>query len=162
MSAFFETIYPNAKIPKSNEIGKSIPCIHCKRKILVSKWDTWNGFLVKCPYCNKYHGKHFNKKAILLGSFFFHALGFFFTVRPLKALLLIIIFGGIGVFGNYLLTKELLPQLLEIVLVILFLFAPMILNGIFILFHEKKLNSSKGMMQENVTSILEEVISFFI
>ena len=153
--------YPLAKIPGKSYRGKNKLCIHCRKNIKVKRWDAWNGFLVKCPHCKKLHGDNWNVKAILWGSFFLHAFSFFFTMRPQKALLLIAVFILIALLGNYTLEREILPQIFETALVILFIFAPIILNGVLIIFHESRLNYSKKSGKEKAYSFLEEVFSFF-
>lgn len=147
MLRIYRSNFPAAKIPGELSSGVVSTCIHCAKKLQLSRWDDWNGFLVICPHCKKLHGKNWNKKAILWGSFFINALSFFFTMRPLKALVLLMAMLGFAVFGNYVMDRELLPQSVEFLAVILFIFAPIMLNGILVIIHEKEsiiLNPLKG------------------
>lgn len=153
-------MYPLAQIPTGKKFRTIKNCLQCKKKISFSKWDAWNGFLSKCPYCGRINGGEWSPKAILWGSFFFNALSFFFTMRWHKALLVISIYVLVGVLGNSLLDRGFLPQPVETVLAILFIFLPLLINGVLIYFHARALNYSTKTRKENVLSLLEEIFSF--
>lgn len=144
MPNFIRPNYPSATIPTAKKGGVVKPCIHCHKQIKLGRWDSWNGFLVRCPFCSKLHGKHMNPKGILWASFFINALSFLFTLRLRSALLLIVIFVVTGFIGNHLLNIEFFPQPVEFCLVIIFLFLPVFMNTVFIMNHESNLRLASG------------------
>jgi hypothetical protein len=122
--------------------GISRSCFQCGKLLLVSRWDDWNGFLIRCPHCGRYHGKNWNLKAILWGSFFFHAFSFFFTMRPLSASICVVVLLLIGLGGNQVIDRDWFPQWLEFVAVVGFLFTPLLINAGMIINHETSLGLS--------------------
>lgn len=150
-----------AKLPGEGLKGILRPCFHCKESIVVSQWDEWNGFLLRCPHCRLAHGKNWKVKSILWASFFVSAFSFFFTVRPRKALLLVSIYLGIGFAGNMIIDREIFPQWLEFIAVVFFLFTPLLMNGALIVVHESRLGRSPNSKKGQVISLLEEILGFF-
>ena len=117
-------------------------CIRCGEEFRVKRWDSWNGFLVECPHCGGLHGKRWNIRRVLLASFVFHAFSLLFTMRPAKSLPALAAFIALGVGGNFLLDSESVPDSLEMGGVILFVFAPMLINAAVLVMHERGLDSS--------------------
>src|SRR3954471_6512164 len=81
-------------------------------------------------------------KSILWASFFISALSFFFTMRPWKAALLILIYISIGFIGNSIIDKGYFPRWLKFVAVVIFAFTPMITNAALTVVHESQLGKS--------------------
>lgn len=160
MNHRFRSELPLARIPGTKPGGKVRACFNCGYDLAVSRWDDWNDFLVACPYCRKAHGKKWNRTAILWATFFIHAFSFFFTMRPRKALVLVLAFAFIAIPGYYVLDYEVLPQPIEFVAVLLFVFAPLAINGGLIAVHHRLLGTS-GWTKENTLSFLEALLSYF-
>jgi hypothetical protein len=158
MSNRFQSNIPSAKKPIEGRKGTVRACIHCGKDLVVRKWDDWNGFLVVCPHCKKIDGKHWNKKAILYGSFFVNAASYFFTMRPLKALMLTAVTLIVGIVGYQII--DFIPQPFDVFLVTLFLFMPMLINGMLIVIHEKQINHTYRTTKENALSLFQEVLSY--
>jgi hypothetical protein len=156
---FLNSDYPVGRLPQGSAGGTVKPCIHCKNNLRLSKWDSWNGFLVRCPHCRELHGKHMKAKGILWFSFFFNALSFFFTLRLKYALFLFSVFVVAGVFGRYLLNGEFFSQPLELFLMISFMFLPVLINGLVIAVHESDLRSGNksGNKKKSVLELLTNV-----
>lgn len=76
----------------------------------------------------------------MLASFLFSAFSFLFTMRPRNAVLSILGFIVAAFIGNYIL--DTLPDLLQIVIVIVFIFSPMLVNAIILMKHERDLDNS--------------------
>jgi hypothetical protein len=69
----------------------AIACVHCGNPIVMSGWDNFNGFLVECPHCHGFHGRRWSIRAVTAVGFVLNALSFLFTMRPGRALLVIVI-----------------------------------------------------------------------
>lgn len=149
--------YPRAQRPDMSSAGQITLCLHCKKGIRLSKWDNWNGFLVRCPFCERLHGKHMRPKIVLWASLFINALSFFFVVRPKKAGILAAVFLLVGLSGYTILGKEYISPNAEVVLVVVFLFLPVILNGIFILIHEANLGHSGTNQKMKVAELVSNI-----
>jgi hypothetical protein len=80
-------------------------------------------------------------------------------MRPRKALAALIVFAVIAVAGNYFLGQEVLPQPVETVVTVAFIFAPVIINGGLIVGHQHLLGRSDG-ARKNFLTLLGEVSSF--
>lgn len=156
----FKFQIPLASRPNDSVKGVAKFCNHCNKEIILKSWHSWNNFLVKCPFCNKVTGVYWWAKKVLLISFFIHAFSFFFTMRFSNALITFIGFVILAIGGNYILTKEFLPQLLEIFGVVLFLLAPMIINGIVLLKHNSYVQkvSNKERMRE-IKEVVQDLVS---
>lgn len=141
--------------------GVTVSCRHCSEQIKLSRWESWNGFLVRCPYCDQINGKAWRAKPIIWGSILFNAFSFLFTTRPLKALILIFLFAGIAITGNYLGLSDTGSPLLDVASVSLFFFSPAMINAVLILRHNEILRESQPMIK-NVVDLAEEVVQGFI
>src|SRR5215212_9563658 len=105
--SFSDTGYPKGSLPNTKTDGETVaPCLHCGKQLALKKWDSWNGFLVQCPNCGGLHGKRWNIRYVLLASFVFNAISFFFTMRPAKAAIAFSVFVVLAIAGNYLLDNE--------------------------------------------------------
>lgn len=136
------TGYPQARLPEEAKPGQTIqPCLHCHQRLALSKWDSWNGFLVQCPNCGGLHGKRWNSRRVLLASFVFNAFSFLFTMRPAKAVIALMAFIVFAVAANFI-DSEKIPDLLEIVGGSIFLLGPMLINAIVLVKHERDLDNS--------------------
>jgi hypothetical protein len=150
---------PVAQIPDSKNSKRSQPCIRCGRKLVVSRWDDWNSFLTTCPHCRGVHGKPRSIRPIIFGSILFHALSFFLTMRPLKALVLFVVVGGLFA-GSFFLDSLRLPYAVEIVLVVAVLFAPMAINLAVLLQHWRILRKRQS-REAKMTEAVETAVDLF-
>jgi hypothetical protein len=133
--------YPKASLPDQVKQGAIIKrCFHCGKDLSLKKWDSWNGFLVECPRCHGLHGKRWNIRRVLLASFLFSAFSFLFTMRPRNAALSLLGFIVAAIFGNFFLDR--FPDLVQIVIVIVFFFSPMLINAVILMKHERDLDDS--------------------
>lgn len=93
------------------------------------------------------------------GSFFFSGFSFFFTLRPAKAVVVAGIF-FIAVFAGYFaIEREVLPQPLDVFLVIGLLFAPILINTCLLVVHERRLRHSDEKTEEQALELVEEIAS---
>lgn len=136
--------YPRGHHPREAKQGEIIkPCLHCGKEVALSRWDSWNGFLVQCPHCGGLHGKRWKIRQVLFASFLFSALSFLFTMRPPRALLLVMGFIILAVLANYLVfDSEAISDLLEVGVAAGLILGPMIVNGIVLMVHERDLDDS--------------------
>jgi hypothetical protein len=81
-------------------------------------------------------------------------------MRPWKAALLIVTYVSIGFLGNAIIDRDIFPQWLEFVAVVLFLVTPMITNAVLIVVHESRLGRSPDSKKSQVISLLQEILSF--
>ena len=133
--------YPKANLPATVEPGEIVkPCLHCGKDLSLKRWDSWNGFLVECPYCHGLHGKRWNIKRVLLASFMFNAISFLFTMRPRNALLSVFAFITVAIVGNLFLDR--FPDLFQVVMASVFLLGPMVINAVILIKHERDLDNS--------------------
>jgi hypothetical protein len=141
--SFAGTRYPRGRLPHDAKQGETIrPCLHCGKELALKKWDSWNGFLVQCPHCGGLHGKRWRIRRVLFASFLFNAFSFLFTMRPRNASLWLSGFVVFAVVGNYLLDSDKIPDMLEIVGVLVLILGPMLINGIVLIRHERDLDNS--------------------
>ncbi len=96
-------------------------------------------------------------KPILWISFFINAASFFFTLRLRNALALFGVFLAVGLIGNYLMVIEFFSQPVEFCFVILFLFLPVVLNGLFLTIHESNLKHQHSSKKENVLELASDI-----
>jgi hypothetical protein len=137
-----KTSHPRGYFPdqlRQREVIKS--CSHCRNDFGLKKWDCWNGFLVVCPHCDGLQGRSWNIKSVLLASFFFHAVSFFFTLRLPKAIFAVLGFILVGFGGNYVLDHYQIPDLLAVIGAALFILAPMLINALILVLHERALDA---------------------
>jgi hypothetical protein len=122
--------------------GKTVkPCLHCGRNLTLSRWDSWNGFLVRCPSCGGMHGKRWNIRRVLFASVFFSAASFIFTMKPRIAVIAISVFLVCLLVGNYVLLDR-LSDIVQLVVVSIFLFAPAVINAAILAKHEHDIERS--------------------
>lgn len=79
--------YPLAKAGSLRD--RSVPCVHCGNRLVVSRWDHHLGFLYECPWCHRFHGKEWGFWVLLRVVFLSIVVGlmsFIVTMRPLNAL----------------------------------------------------------------------------
>ena len=143
-----DTSYPRAHLPHEAKPGETIqPCLHCGQKLALTKWDSWNGFLVQCPNCGGLHGKRWNIRRVLLASFVFNAFSFLFTMRAPKAWIALIPFILFALAGQFLIDAEKIPDMLEIAGGAVLLLGPMLINAIVLIKHERDLDNSASQAQ---------------
>ncbi|HWN09059.1 MAG TPA: hypothetical protein VNO50_07275 [Pyrinomonadaceae bacterium] len=142
--ALTDSAYPRGRRAHEAKQGETIkPCKYCGKEVALTKWDSWNGFLVQCPHGGGLHGKRWNIRRVLLASFVFNAFSFLFTMRPPRALLALVVFIILAVLANYfLLDSEAIPDLLEIAVAGVLILGPMIINGIVLMVQERDLDDS--------------------
>lgn len=137
-----DTSYPRARVPQQAKQGDTVkPCLRCGKELALSKWDSWNNFLVQCPNCGGLHGHHWNIRRVLLASFIFNAFSFLFTMRAPQAWIVLGVFIALEV-GTYFLDSEKIPDMLELAGVSLLLLGPMLINAIVLIKHERDLDNS--------------------
>lgn len=137
------TSYPQGRLPHQVKEGDTIKsCIHCGREVGLTKWDSWNGFLVQCPNCGGLHGKHWNIRLVLLASLLFNAFSFLFTMRLARAVPALLAFIVVVVVTNFFLDSEAIPDLVEIAIGSVILLGPMLINAIVLMKHERDLDDS--------------------
>jgi hypothetical protein len=117
------------------------PCIHCRKSLTLSRWESWNGFLVRCPQCGGLHGKHWNIKRVLFASILFHELSFPFTMRPRTALIAVVSFALIGLIGNYAFLNR-ADDLIGLAGASIFLLSPVVINAAILVKHEHEMDQS--------------------
>lgn len=143
-----DTSYPQGRLPRQVKEGDTIKsCIQCGREVGLTKWDSWNGFLVQCPNCGGLHGKHWNIRRVLLASFLFNAFSFLFTMRPAKAVPTLLAFIAAVVIGNFFVDSEAIPDLVEVAIGGVILLGPMLINAIVLIKHERDLDDSTPPIQ---------------
>ena len=118
---------------KKTRIGTIKSCTNCNKKIRLKRWDSWNNFLVRCPFCERLHGHRWDAGKVLMASFILQPLTFFFTFRPIKALFVFILYICIILLGLWLLNSKIFPMLLEVFGAFVLIFIPMFVNGIALL-----------------------------
>jgi hypothetical protein len=120
--------------------GIRVGCYHCRRSVIVSRWDSWNGFLYRCPHCGFAHGKLWRAGSVLFASLIFNLLSFFGTMRPKRAVILAGAFGVFWVvmfFGNFS-----IPEPYDLLVLGGVFLAPLIINGILLLRHQSILQTA--------------------
>jgi hypothetical protein len=127
---------------KQSTHGKTVkPCLHCGRNLALSRWDSWNGFLVRCPNCGGMHGKRWNIRRVLFASLIFNAASFIFTMKPRNAVITISIFLVVVFVGNYFLLDR-LPNIIQLLAVSVFLLGPAVINAAILVKHEHDIDRS--------------------
>jgi hypothetical protein len=94
--------YPSGVVPiptGSSLVG--VRCRHCAQPFGITRWDSWNGFLVNCPRCGGHHGKPWHLGRLLLAGFLFNAFSFFFTMRPRLAVTAFGSFAGVAALSAW-------------------------------------------------------------
>ncbi len=149
--------YPVAKSTDSPG-GKIKECKTCKQGMKISKWTSWNQFLVRCPNCKELNGERWNIRTVLWASFLLQPLSFFCTARPRNALILIFSYFLVAFLGSFILGLEILNQFIEVIGVACFMFFPMIVNGILLSIHNYDIEiglGRKGLVMEIVGIVLD-------
>lgn len=140
--------YHRAHLPQEARTGEIIhPCFHCGQQIALRRWDSWNGFLVECPHCHALHGKRWNIKVVLMAGFMFHALSFFFTMRPRQAFLSIAGFGLFAFTGNYILDHFQIPDIAAVAGAAVFMLGPLLVNAVLLIKHEHDFDKRAPLQQ---------------
>ena len=130
------------KSEKATTLGNIIkPCLHCGKNLSLDRWDSWNGFLVRCPNCGGLHGKHWRIRNILFASILFNALSFPFTMRPRYAIIAVFSFVIFALVGNFLLLDR-VSDIVALVGVSIFMLGPTIINAAVLVKHEHDLDQS--------------------
>ena len=96
-------------------------------------------------------------KPILWVSFFLNGASFFFTMRARRALTFFSVFAACAALGYYLLEIEVFPQLVEVLLVIVFLFLPVIINAVVLAVHESDLRHSASSTKEKTLELADNI-----
>ena len=149
--------YPYAKSIHSLG-GKVKKCKSCKQRMRISKWDSWNQFLIRCPNCKKLNGERWNIRTVLWASFLLQPLSFFCTARPRNAFILISSYCLVALLGSFILELKILNQFIEVIGMACFLFFPMIVNGILLSIHNYDIEiglGRKGLVMEIVGIVLD-------
>ena len=141
--------YPRGRPSHEAKAGDTVkPCLHCGKDLALTKWDSWNGFLVQCPNCGGLHGKVWSIRNVLLASFVFNAFSFLFTMRPPRSVLALIGFLTLVILSNlFVLNSEVVPDMLEMVVAGVLLLGPMLINAILLVKHERDLDNSAPPIQ---------------
>jgi hypothetical protein len=136
--------YPYAGLPSQPTTAHPTEqCHHCGQHIVIPKWDRWNGFLLRCPYCQGLHGKPWNIKRIAMAGMFFNLFSFLFTMRPTRAILTMLGFAAWYFGGVYLLDRnQIVNGPIFMTWVVGFLLGPMILDSILFVRHQIDLEKS--------------------
>lgn len=120
---------------------KNTRCIACNQPLSLSAWDHFNGFLVPCPSCKRWHGKMWYTKTVMLAALFLNALSFFFVMRPRRALLSLIPFLAlVGIAATGVVDRG--PEWLMLTWVVFFLFGPMAVNAVLLIRHRARLGEA--------------------
>jgi hypothetical protein len=103
----------------------------------LTRWEAWNGFLVRCPECHGVNGKEWGKLGIYAGLFF-NAFSFFFLMRPKRAALAFAAFVmGFAFLGAF---EERLPDNFGLILGTVLVIAPAIINAVLVVKQQTALN----------------------
>ena len=136
--------YPLAQAGNSAAPGPGIlrPCYQCGNPLRIGRWADWNGFLFQCPFCGGTHGKPWSARGHILGSLFFNAFSFFFTMRWRQALPFflgfVLLIAGISAALN----QGRLSQTVELVLAGTGFLGPVAINSVLLLRHEMALKTA--------------------
>ena len=126
--------YPLAERVTPVNAASAVECVHCKSAIVVGRWDKLNGFLVECPSCHGYHGRRWSARAVGAASFVLNGISFFFTMRPMKAWIALIVWAAAVYF---LMPKtEYAPDWVQASALIALLFGPLIINLVLLVRHQ--------------------------
>lgn len=131
-------------------------CDFCKKDIGLTRWESWNGFLVRCPYCSCVNGMPWKTKTVVLASFLFQPFSFFVTMRFRRAMIAFTIYLVVSIAGAYLMQREILPQIMEVFGVVLFLFVPILINAVVLLKHNSSIRRRND-NSENIADLLDGV-----
>ena len=130
--------YPVAERITPLNAASSVACSHCGSPIAVPTWDRWNGFLLRCPHCRGFHGRAWNIRGLALASFLLNAVSFLFTMRPSKAIPVIILWSV--TFWLLLPRSERWPDWEQATLFIALFVGPMVINAVLLIRHEVDLD----------------------
>lgn len=130
--------YPVAERPSPLNAASAVTCIHCGKPLVVSRWDRINGFLVLCPHCRGFHGRRWNVRALAFASLMLNALSFFFTMRPWRAVLMLV--GWIAFFGLVLPAAERWPDAVQVLAFGIAMLGPMVINALLLIRHQVDLD----------------------
>jgi hypothetical protein len=136
--------YPTAELYSEATKTKGIRrlCYHCGVALIISRWEDWNGFLLKCPNCGQLHGKSWNAYRTVLASVFLNALSFFLTMRRKQALLCFVVFAILLAGLSVALERGRLSGASELVLLGVSFLGPFAINSMLLLRHETALKSA--------------------
>jgi len=138
--------YPVAKAygESSQKRGVVRACYHCGKPLEISRWDDWNGFLFRCPYCKQVHGKSWRAYPTLLASILLNGISFFFTMRWRHALPWFMAFVLLFVSVSVVLDRGQLPETLSLALLGVALMGPLAVNSVLLLRHEMALKAASA------------------
>ena len=108
----------------------------------LSRWEDWNGFLLRCPHCGGIHGRPWSPYGTLLASLFLNAFSFFFTMRWRRALPLFWGFVLLAVVAGTALDRGQLSETFKLVLLATFFLGPVAVNSVLLLEHEMALKTA--------------------
>jgi hypothetical protein len=142
--------YPTAELYSEDTKMKGIRrlCYHCSVALNISRWDDWNGFLLKCPHCGQLHGKSWNAYRTVLASVFLNALSFFLTMRRKRALLLFVAFALLLAGLSVALERGRLSGFSELVVLSVAFFGPFAINSVLLLRHETALKTASAVSHQ--------------
>ncbi len=126
--------YPIAERTTPVNASSAVECIHCRNPIVVSRWDKLNGFLVECPACHGDHGKRWSARTVGAVSLILNAISFFFTMRPSRAFVAMILWAGAIVL--ILPRTEYAPDWIQASAFIVFFLGPVIINMALLVRHQ--------------------------
>jgi hypothetical protein len=135
-----------AQNESSRASSRLVPCVHCGKPIVIARWDRWNGFLVRCPSCNALHGKRWSIKAIALASVFLNVASFFFTMKPLRAITVIVVW----CVAAFLIVPrvESAPDAVQATVIGLLILGPVLVNMVLLVRHRIRLDQQPSAVQE--------------
>jgi hypothetical protein len=142
--------YPYAGLPSQSTTAQPMDqCRHCGRQIVIPRWDRWNGFLVRCTYCQGLYGKPWRTKRVVMAGLLFNLFSFFFTMRPRRAILTMLGFAAWFAGGVYLLDRyHIVNGPIFMTWLVGFLLGPMILDAILLIRHQIDLEKPPPSLNE--------------
>ena len=117
-------------------------CRHCGKALRISRWDDWNGFILRCPYCEGLYGTCWSLNRTLLASLFLNAFSFFFVLRWKRALPWFLGFVLLAAITNFAVDRDYGSQMFQMVLVGICVLGPMAVNSVFLMQHEMALRTA--------------------
>ena len=115
------------------------PCISCGEPVPTLGWEADRGFLVPCPSCVHWHGRHWHPRLVLFGSFFLNALSYFLTLRPERALAALSSTFVILWLPAIAFPATEIPDWLGLSWIVCMLFGPLAVNAVLLIRHESLL-----------------------
>ncbi len=128
-------------IPEGSGL-RAVECVHCHGQLGISKWDYWNGFLVKCPHCSGFHGKPWGIERTVVAGLILNVLSFPFVFRPRMAFAAIFFFVLTGWLLGILVAQNDTNTALMIAFIGIIGLGPVVINAIALVRHQVQLDRS--------------------